>query len=240
MPRGAASAEDLVRKRRFVVAHRGGSASWPEMSMLAYTQAVAHGADALEVSAHKTSDGVWACVHDENLRRIDSSAPETPLSRMTWAEVSRYKTKGQPILRLEELVEAYGSSHVLVADPKLSAADVEGFVRFFDPQRTIMKYSFDATWLADAWRAKGFKTWGYAYPAHLDDGRLAGAVSHWDCLGMEYSSDEQVLKRTLALAGGKPVWSHILDTKQKYDQVLSWGAAGAMVSGVSSVLKRRV
>lgn len=239
MPRGAASTQKLVEKRGFVVAHRGGSVSWAEMSMLAYTQSVAFGVDALEVSAHKTSDGVWACVHDQNLKRIDPSAPDTAVSQMTWAQVQQYRTQGQPIIRLEQLIEAYGNSHVLVADPKYSAAEVDEFMAFFNPERTILKYSFDATWLADRWRQAGFKTWGYAYGPHIDDGRMAQSAPHWDYMGMELVRDEDTFKRALQAAGGKPVWGHILSTKEQYDRMMSWGAAGCMVSGVSSVLRRQ-
>lgn len=239
MPWGAKSPEALVARKGFVVAHRGGSASWPEMSMKAYTQSVAYGVHALEVSTHLTQDGVWVCAHDRNLKRVDPSAPETPIAEMTWEAVQRFTTKGEPILRLEQVIEVYGQSHVLVVDPKYSAAQWEGLMSLIVPERTIMKYSFDATWLADAWRARGLKTWGYAYPTHLADGRLAGAASHWDYLGMEYSPDPTVMQRTLQLAAGKPVWGHILSTKGQYDTMLAQGAAGAMVSGVSEVLERK-
>ena len=50
MPYGARTVAELVAKPRFVVAHRGGSASWPEHTQRAYTQAVAYGVDALGVS----------------------------------------------------------------------------------------------------------------------------------------------------------------------------------------------
>ena len=74
MPSGYPSIDAMVSQRGFLVAHRGGSASWPEMSMRAYTNSVAHGAGALEVSTHRTSDGVWVLAHDQNLKRVDPSA----------------------------------------------------------------------------------------------------------------------------------------------------------------------
>jgi glycerophosphoryl diester phosphodiesterase len=54
----------LLDTRPFYVAHRGGSADWPEQSMLAYRSAVACGVDALEVSLARSADGVWFGLHD--------------------------------------------------------------------------------------------------------------------------------------------------------------------------------
>ena len=118
MPSGYPSIDAMVAQKGFLVAHRGGSTSWPEMSMRAYTNSVAHGAGALEVSAGRTSDGVWVLAHDQNLKRVDPSAPTTPIAQMTWAEVQRYRTAGEKILRIEEYLEAYGRSHITVLDPK--------------------------------------------------------------------------------------------------------------------------
>ena len=122
MPSGYPSIDAMVAQKGLSLwRSRGGSASWPEMSMRAYTNSVAHGAGALEVSTGRTSDGVWVLAHDQNLQRVDPSAPATPIAQMTWAEVQRYRTAGEKILRIEEYLEAYGRSHVTVLDPKYSA-----------------------------------------------------------------------------------------------------------------------
>lgn len=236
MPRGAQSVDDLLSKRGFVIAHRGGSQSWPEHSMRAYTNAVLHGADALEVSAMRTTDGVWFCCHDRTLKRVDPNAPEKDVWTMSWAEVSQYKTMGEPILRLQDLIDAYGGSHVLVADPKYSASNHAEFVRLFDPKRTIMKFSADATWLADAYRRAGFKSWGYAYGSHIGSGQYAQWAPSWDFLGMEMTESAQPFTDAITLAGGKPVFAHIIPNRSWYDTMMGRGAAGCMVSGVSSVL----
>lgn len=238
MPRGAASVDALLAKRGFVVAHRGGSASWPESSMQAYTQAVAHGADALEVSCHRTSDGVWIVAHDQTLQRVDPSAPATPITQMTWEQVRRFRTKGQPIVRLEQILEAYGRSHVLVVDPKGSALQHQDFLSRFRPETTVFKFSADATWLLSAAQRAGFRTWGYGYAEHALDGRLATWASACDYLGMEYGASAEAWKRTLEI--GKPVWAHICPTRQAYETGLAAGAVGCMVSGISSVLPKGV
>lgn len=241
MPSGYPSIDAMVSQRGFLVAHRGGSASWPEMSMRAYTNSVAHGAGALEVSTHRTSDGVWVLAHDQNLKRVDPSAPATPISQMTWAEVQRYRTSGERILRVEEYLEVYGSSHVTVLDPKYSAgqwADLAKLLPADAKGRVIWKSAGDATWLAAQWKAAGWRCWGYAYAQHADDGSLAKWAASWDYLGFPWDAAPAQWSKALSL--GKPVWAHICPSKAACDQGISRGAAGCMVSGVADVLPYRV
>lgn len=238
MPSGYPSIDAMVAQRGFLVAHRGGSASWPEMSMRAYTNAVAHGAGALEVSTHLTKDGVWVLAHDQNLQRVDPSAPDPPISQMTWAEVQRYRTAGERILRIEEYLEAYGRSHVTVLDPKYSAAqwaDLAAKLPADAKSRVIWKSAGDATWLAAQWKAAGWRCWGYAYSQHASDGSLAKWAPSWDYLGFPWDAPSLAWK--VATSFGKPVWAHICPTRAAYDQGLQNGAIGCMVSGVDDVLK---
>lgn len=238
MPSGYPSIDAMVAQQGFLVAHRGGSASWPEMSMRAYTNSVAHGAGALEVSAGRTSDGVWVLAHDQNLKRVDPSAPDTPIAQMTWAEVRRYRTAGERILRIEEYLEAYGRSHVTVLDPKYSAqqwADLASKLPADAKNRVIWKSAGDATWLAAQWKAAGWRCWGYAYAQHASDGSLAKWAPSWDYLGFPWDAPNLAWK--VATSFGKPVWAHICPSKAAYDQGLQNGAVGCMVSGVADVLK---
>ena len=238
MPSGYPSIDAMLSQKGFLVAHRGGSASWPEMSMRAYTNSVAHGAGALEVSVGRTSDGVWVLAHDQNLKRVDPSAPDTPIAQMTWAEVQRYRTAGERILRIEEYLEAYGRSHVTVLDPKYSAqqwADLAAKLPADAKSRVIWKSAGDATWLAAQWKAAGWRCWGYAYAQHASDGSLAKWAPSWDYLGFPW--DAPTLAWKVATSFGKPVWAHICPTKAAYDQGLQNGAVGCMVSGVADVLK---
>ena len=237
MPSGYPSIDAMVSQKGFLVAHRGGSASWPEMSMRAYTNSVAHGAGALEVSVGRTSDGVWVLAHDQNLQRVDPAAPATPIAQMTWAEVQRYRTAGEKILRIEEYLEAYGSSHVTVLDPKYSAAqwaDLASRLPADAKNRVIWKSAGDATWLAAQWKAAGWRCWGYAYAQHASDGSLAKWAPSWDYLGFPW--DAPALAWKVATSFGKPVWAHICPSKAAYDQGLQNGAVGCMVSGVADVL----
>ena len=57
------------RKAPLVIAHRGASAFVPENTMAAFKRASEIGADAIELDAKLTKDGVIAIIHDESLDR---------------------------------------------------------------------------------------------------------------------------------------------------------------------------
>ena len=236
VPRGYKDIGTMMITRGFLIAHRGGSVSWPEASMRAYTNAVMFGAGALEVSCQKTKDGVWFLNHDRTLKRVDKTAPDTPVTEMTWAEIQKYTTIGEPFVTVEEYFAAYGSSHITVLDPKYSAAEWQELKKFLPTDahgRIIWKFSIDAGWLAGQWKADGWKCWGYSYPDHVTDGRINEWHKPWDYIGMSWEASDEVWRRTTAL--GKPVWAHICPTRQAYDDGLAKGAIGCMVSGVASI-----
>lgn len=237
MPAGYTSVEAMLATRGgFAVAHRGGSASWPEASMRAYTNAVAHSAGALEISCQQTTDGVWVLAHDQTLRRVDPTAPNTPLTQMTWAQVQAYRTQGEPLVRVEQVLDAYATSHVIVLDPKYSATSWRALAALLPEgarERVIWKFSVDATWLARQWVADGWRCWGYSYPEHVTTDQLTGWQEPWTYLGMSWDAPEEVWDKTLSY--GKPVWGHVCPTRTAYDTALAKGAAGAMVSGIASL-----
>lgn len=239
VPRGYSDIYTMMDTRGFLIAHRGGSVSWPEASIRAYTNAVMFGAGALEVSCQKTKDGVWFLNHDRTLQRVDKTAPDTPVTEMTWAEIQKYHTIGEPFMTVEEYFAAYGSSHITVLDPKYSAVQWEELKKFFPSDahgRIIWKFSIDAGWLVNQWKADGWKCWGYSYPDHVTDGRINEWHKPWDYIGMSFDASDEVWNRTTAL--GKPVWGHICPTRQAYDDALAKGAVGCMVSGVANIYSK--
>ena len=236
VPRGYKDIGTMMITRGFLIAHRGGSVSWPEASIRAYTNSVMFGAGALEVSCQKTKDGVWFLNHDRTLQRVDKTAPDTPVTEMTWADIQKYHTIGEPFMTVEEYFAAYGSSHITVLDPKYSAAEWQDLKKFFPADahgRIIWKFSIDAGWLANQWKADGWKCWGYSYPDQVTDGRINEWHKPWDYIGMSWEASDEVWRRTTAL--GKPVWGHICQTRQAYDDALAKGAVGCMVSGVANI-----
>ncbi|MBI4607904.1 MAG: glycerophosphodiester phosphodiesterase [Candidatus Rokubacteria bacterium] len=55
--------------RALVAAHRGGGLLWPENSLLAFKNAIALGADLLELDVHLSKDGELVVIHDPTLER---------------------------------------------------------------------------------------------------------------------------------------------------------------------------
>ncbi|MCC6644344.1 MAG: glycerophosphodiester phosphodiesterase [Polyangiaceae bacterium] len=65
----AACADVLACGTGLAIAHRGGGALAPEETAEAMDNAVALGADVLELDVHRTSDGVVVCMHDDTVDR---------------------------------------------------------------------------------------------------------------------------------------------------------------------------
>ena len=101
------------------IAHRGGSAVWPQNTMAAFEGAVGLGYRYLETDVQATADGVLAVFHDDEL--APSSGRRGRISEMTWSEVSQARVDGEPIPRLEELLDAFDDVRISI-DPKADAA----------------------------------------------------------------------------------------------------------------------
>ena len=229
MPAGYVSIDTMLTTPGFAVTHRGGSLSWPEASMRAYTAAVAHGIGALEISCQQTADGIWVLNHDQTLQRVDPTAPNTPVIQTTWAQVQTYRTQGEPSIRIEQVLDAYASSRVIVLDPtKYSATNWRALAALLPEgakERVIWKFSIDAMWLARQWVADGWRCWGYSYPEHVTSDQLKGWQELWTCLGMSWDVSKEVWDKTLAF--GKPVWGHICPTGTAYTTAFGEGRHGA-------------
>jgi glycerophosphoryl diester phosphodiesterase len=90
-------------------AHRGGSHEAPENSLRAFQNAQRLGFVEMETDIRGTRDGVAVVHHDASLDRTTDGVGL--LKDVTWAEVSRARIHGhEPILRLEELLEAMPES----------------------------------------------------------------------------------------------------------------------------------
>lgn len=66
-------------------AHRGASHKEPENTMAAFRQAVADGADGIELDVQRTADGRIVVCHDEDLKRL--AGVQQFLPTLTWAQL---------------------------------------------------------------------------------------------------------------------------------------------------------
>lgn len=249
MPQGYRSVGQVLSARPILMAHRGGSKEWPEMSLYAYTRAVEWGIGMLEVSLNRTIDGVWFGLHDQTLDRTSGTTGGDPTT-MTWAEVQQYDITAayttdptqprRPYMRIEELLEAYGQSHTIMFDPKYHAGAartnelIDLMLRYVPPTRLMGKYFYTARTFSATCRARGIKTWGYAYERDLPT--VLDYAADWDTFGMEWSASQGAWDQMKSM--GKPVLAHICDSSAAVSAGLAKGADGFQLSVVTSVPHR--
>lgn len=248
---GFSSVSQMLATPGFTWAHRGGSSSYPEHSLYAYTQSVARGYGVLEVSLGRTSDGVWFGLHDQTTDRT-SGGTYGNASSQTWAQIQAQQiviggsAAPQPYMRWSEIVAAYGSTHILVVDPKYALGPYKNeflnmVLNDVGTERAIIKYSGGGSGAADlstSARALGFETWGFFYATDASaalggNGNIQTWGPYWTLIGMDYTAPQAVWDEALAL--GKPVIGHIAPTQAAYNTAIVKGAAGVQVSGVASV-----
>ena len=239
--RGFHSVDEMLATRGFTMGHRGNSTRYPEMSIHAYTQTAYRGYGVMELSLARTSDGVFFGLHDGTLRRTSPTAPATPASRLTWAQVRTYlNTTGvngspAPYMLLDDYIATFGASHVTFFDPKsISRADrVALFTKLaaeVGTDRAVIK-SYGATpGMATQGKGFGFLTWGFFYATNIDGGTFTPYQADWDMIGMECNAAQSYWDTTLAAAAGRPVIGHIAATQADYAAAMTKGAAGVQVS----------
>ncbi len=127
----------LDQAARPVIAHRGNRAHAPENTLESFAQAVALGADAIELDVHVSSDGIPIVMHDPDVTRTTDASGE--ISSMTFSELREldaggrftadngktfpYRGKGHRIPSFDEVLEAFPSTPTLI-EIKTRAASV--------------------------------------------------------------------------------------------------------------------
>ncbi|MEX2221209.1 MAG: glycerophosphodiester phosphodiesterase family protein [Candidatus Rokuibacteriota bacterium] len=81
-------------------AHRGGALLWPENSLLAFRNALALGADFLELDVHLTRDGELVVIHDPTLDRTTTGTG--PVRERALAELGGLRLKDRAGTVVEE------------------------------------------------------------------------------------------------------------------------------------------
>ena len=106
---------------KLVIGHRGASADYPENTMLAFEQALAHGADALELDVRVTRDGTVVVIHDARLDRTTDGTG--PVADRTIADLSGIDAgRGQRIPRLDGVLEHFADTPLIVEVKAVDAA----------------------------------------------------------------------------------------------------------------------
>lgn len=245
MPYGARSVSALKeRKAGIVVGHRGmsGAGDVVEHTMAAYTRAVECGVDALEISCHRTSDGVWLASHDSTLARL--GGPTTPIRDMTWAQVQAAFAGhlGALPVTLKDYLATYGGSHMTIFDPKTEMARSDEYLALLGDykDRVVIKAFADAGWLFAKVKQAGWATWGYAYARNRGQTWYPDFVqaTNLDFLSMEWDASDDVWAPLVAT--GKPVIAHIPASVAQAAEGARKGAAGCITSRADLVAGAKV
>lgn len=227
---------DLAHGNMVYWAHRGLSLEASEMTMRAYTDAIFKRFKVLEYSVQKTSDGVYVGMHDATLDRV--TALTGNVSSKTWAELTGIAVDtgvadGGTISRLEDLLDTYGQTHVLVIEDKtyLNLSAVIALINSHITDataRVVLKFSGNSsTSFGIAAHAAGFKTWGYFYDAEATTEMPTKAVNY-DYLGMNYNASGG--NWTAALAYSKPIIAHVVPDATQAAVAIGKGAKGLQCS----------
>jgi len=249
--RGFNSISEMLATPGFTWAERGGSTSYAEMSLYGYTQSVVRGYGVLEVSLARTSDGVWFGLNDQTTNRT-SGGTYGDASSQTWAQVQAQQIvvggqgAPQPYMRWDEIVAAYGNTHILVVDPKYTLGShrtefLTLVANSVGTSRAIIKYSGSgsiAVDLSNAAKAMGFETCGLFLASEASatqggNGSLQTYGPSWTLIGMEHGASQAIWNEAIAL--GKPVIGHTAPTQAAYNTTMSKGAKGVLVSATAIV-----
>jgi len=121
---------------RPVIGHRGNRAHAPENTLESFAQAVAAGADAIELDVRISADGVPVVIHDPGVQRITDGTGD--VAGMTFSELSAldagarfttdggnsypYRGKGHRIPSFDEVLEAFPDTPTLIEIKTAEAA----------------------------------------------------------------------------------------------------------------------
>jgi glycerophosphoryl diester phosphodiesterase len=124
------------------IAHRGGRRIRPEHTLVAYEQALADGADVLELDIHATSDGVLVVMHDADIKRTTDG--EGAIKDMTFEELQTYdagydfttddgatypyRGMGLVVPSLEEVLEEFPDVPYVIEIKQAEPSIVDAFV----------------------------------------------------------------------------------------------------------------
>lgn len=148
----------LVQAKFINIAHRGGRLLRPAHTLVAYENALAVGADMIEVDLHASSDGVIVSIHDATVD--DTTDGSGKVKEMTWAQLAaldagyRFTTdggktfpwrgKGLRIAHLDEVLAAFPKTW-LSAEIKQATPDiVEPVMALFEQHDAVSRTIFSS------------------------------------------------------------------------------------------------
>jgi glycerophosphoryl diester phosphodiesterase len=154
--------DDLFGSDWFLnIAHRGGGDLAPEATLTGFQNAVAVGADVLELDVHSTSDGIIVCMHDSTvdrttdgtgsiremtfaqLRQLDAGYHFTPDDGATYP----YRGQGVVVPTLQEVLEGFSDQFFIMeikqADPPIVDPVLATVDEWLEPDQLLLGSATD-------------------------------------------------------------------------------------------------
>ncbi|MBO9704671.1 MAG: hypothetical protein J7474_04045 [Arthrobacter sp.] len=235
--RTTSTLDDLLGQQVFAIAHRGSGDTWPEHTLRAYTEAVAAGAMAVEVSVHMTKDGVLVCHHDTNLSRM--TGVDRDIKDLTFEELAVIRndarawlgpaTSLEPIPAFRDVLDALAHRTVLFIEDKSGehAKEVLDLMDFYpgSTSHMVWKQTAASGSYKEA-RRRGYTLWGY----FMDDAdrQFDRYQDRFDLLGIYHGASDQAMRDLVAF--GKPVICWEIHTRAMRKRVVDLGVRGLMCS----------
>lgn len=222
-------------------AHRGAPNTHEraEFSRDTYANALAVGMRALEVSSHRTSDGVWVLSH--NATTGEQYTSDLTIASTPWSTLQtltrKYGVTTEPMWTLQGILDAYAKKYVLVVENKSYANNTEFYniCNAADPTRThiVMKFSGDATSSIALGKTNGYTTWGY----YFGDAGASTLPTTWsedmDWVGLSSGPTNTTTSQTWfdwCIARDIPLYSHIGRTTADWTTAKAQGSDGMTIN----------
>lgn len=231
--------ETLLKTTPLYIAHRGSGDNWTEHSMQAYSQSVAHGIAAIEVSVSSTLDGVMVCHHDTTLARLTGDPRR--ISEVTFADLSALSLDARQWLgpaaslhaipTLKDVLDKFARTHVVFIEDK-QGTNTQELLDVMDGypdsvNHLVWKQSCLGAHTA-AVQSRGYKVWGY-FDADQEE-FLEAVVPALDLVGLSVDASDSLFRRIVAF--GKPVISWEVHLRSQRDRLMELGVQGMMCSNI--------
>ena len=226
-------------------AHRGApdGTARAEFSFDTFDHAIASGFVALELSAHRTSDGVWVMSHNPTTGAqytSDLTIASTNLATLQ-ALPRKYGVTSEPMRTLQQVLDRY-RNYVLFIENKTYSNFTE-FWAIVDATpnaaaRVVYKSFYDSTSSMQQAKTKGYKTWAYYFGTANASLLPTYWGAHQDWVGLSSGPSNTATDQTWfdwCATRSIPVYSHIGVVTQDWTTARGQGAAG-MTMNASGLL----
>ncbi len=243
--KGSPTAAELVRgSQLLVIAHRGLSSRFPENTLPAFTEAVKHGPDFVELDYRHSADGKPIVIHDAKLDRTTNSvsafgakeivigaksaAELRPLDAGTWFDA---KFAGTRLPTLEESLDAIlPGSCCMVERKDGDAATLVSILHRMNVVSRCIVQAFDWKFIADVRRLDPTIVTGLLGKDALDADKIAEARRIGsEVVGWRYT-DLNAESIAAAQAAGLKVWSYTIDKPDEARKLVAAGLDGLITN----------